>query len=102
MLSVSLNKRRDDFSLSVAFDPPTPGIVALFGRSGCGKSTTADLIAGLLEPDSGRVTLDDITLVDTAARVSIPAEKRRIGYVFQDARLFPHRSVTGNLQYGQK
>jgi molybdate transport system ATP-binding protein len=102
MLSVSLDKRRDGFRLQVAFEAPTPGIVALFGRSGCGKSTTIDLIAGLLEPDIGNVRLDGATLVDTAAGVSVNAERRRIGYVFQDARLFPHRSVTGNLRYGLK
>ncbi len=58
-----------DFSLQVAFEAPTPGIVALFGRSGCGKSTTIDLIAGLLEPDAGHVRLDGTTLVDTACEV---------------------------------
>jgi molybdate transport system ATP-binding protein len=102
MLSVSLNKRREEFTLQVAFDAPTPGVVALFGRSGCGKSTTTDLIAGLLEPDSGQVTLDGTLLVDTRSGLSVSAERRRIGYVFQDARLFPHRSVVGNLRYGQK
>jgi molybdate transport system ATP-binding protein len=102
MLSVSLNKRRDGFSLQVAFEAPTPGIVALFGRSGCGKSTTIDLIAGLLAPDSGHVRLDGTTLIDTQSNVCVSAERRRIGYVFQDARLFPHRSVVGNLCYGQK
>jgi len=102
MLSVALDKRRDGFRLQVAFDAPTPGTVALFGRSGCGKSTTIDLIAGLLDPDAGHVRLDGATLVDTASRVSVSAEHRRIGYVFQDARLFPHRSVTGNLRYGLK
>jgi molybdate transport system ATP-binding protein len=102
MLSVSFQKRREGFSLQVAFSAPTPGIVALFGRSGCGKSTTIDLIAGLLEPDAGHLSLEDTTLVDTATGVTVPAERRRIGYVFQDARLFPHRSVMGNLRYGLK
>ena len=102
MLSVSLDKRRDGFALQVAFEAPTPGIVALFGRSGCGKSTTIDLIAGLLAPDSGHVRLDEVTLVDTKGNVCVSAERRRIGYVFQDARLFPHMSVMGNLRYGQK
>src|ERR1051326_5747174 len=102
MLSVLLGKRRDGFSLRVEFDAPTPGIVALFGRSGCGKSTTIDLIAGLLKPDAGHVRLDGTTLVDTASGVSVSAQHRRIGYVFQDARLFPHLSVTGNLRYGLK
>jgi molybdate transport system ATP-binding protein len=102
MLKVALNKQRDAFALQVAFEAPTPGIVALFGRSGCGKSTTIDLIAGLLDPDSGHLSLDGTTLIDTASRVAVRAEHRRIGYVFQDARLFPHRSVVGNLRYGQK
>ena len=102
MLSVSLDKRREGFHLQVAFEAPTPGIVALFGRSGCGKSTTIDLIAGLLAPDGGHVRLDGATLVDTAAGASIGAEHRRVGYVFQDARLFPHLRVTGNLRYGLK
>lgn len=102
MLSVALRKRRDGFALEVAFTAPTPGIVALFGRSGCGKSTTIDLIAGLLEPEEGRASLDDDVLFDTSARTLVPAERRRIGYVFQDSRLFPHYTVAGNLRYGQK
>jgi molybdate transport system ATP-binding protein len=102
VLSVALNKRRDDFALQVAFEAPTPGVVALFGRSGCGKSTTVDVIAGLLDADEGHVRLDGATLVDTRERVSLPAERRRIGYVFQDSKLFPHFSVAGNLRYGLK
>src|SRR6185312_9901334 len=102
VLSVSLRKRRDGFALQVAFEAPTPGVVALFGRSGCGKSTTIDLIAGLLDPDEGHVRLDDVTLVSTRERLSLPAERRRIGYVFQDSKLFPHFSVGGNLRYGLK
>ena len=102
MLSVSLNKRRDRFALQVAFDAPTPGVVALFGRSGCGKSTTVDIIAGLLDADSGYVELDGQKLLDTQSGINLAAEQRRIGYVFQDARLFPHLSVTSNLRYGLK
>ena len=102
MLSVALRKSRDGFALDVAFDAPTPGVVALFGRSGCGKSTTIDLIAGLLKPDEGHVRLGEATLLDTRAGAQVPAEKRRIGYVFQDSRLFPHFSVAGNLRYGLK
>src|SRR5687767_54718 len=102
MLSASLNKRRDGFALQVEFQAPTPGVVALFGRSGCGKSTTVDIIAGLLEPDSGRVQLNGLTLFDTHTGVNVAAEHRRTGYVFQDARLFPHLSVTSNLRYGLK
>jgi molybdate transport system ATP-binding protein len=102
VLSVALKMVRDGFLLNVAFDAPTPGVVALFGRSGCGKSTTVDLIAGLLEPGEGHVRLDGLSLVDTRSHTHVPAERRRIGYVFQESRLFPHFSVVGNLRYGLK
>ena len=102
MLAVRVAKRRDAFELDVAFRAPTPGIVALFGRSGSGKTTVVEIMAGLLEPDAGDVRLEDLVLVDTAAGYSLPAERRRLGYVFQDARLFPHLNVRGNLRYGQK
>jgi molybdate transport system ATP-binding protein len=102
MLSVNIAKRRGSFVLNVAFQVPTPGIVALFGRSGCGKTTVVEILAGLLAPDAAAVRLDEAVLVDTAAQHSVPAERRRIGYVFQDARLFPHLDVRGNLRYGQR
>lgn len=102
MLSVSVAKRRDGFTLRAHFDAPTPGVLALFGRSGCGKTTLVNIISGLVPPDEGRVQLDDTTLCDTRSRIDVPVERRRIGYVFQDARLFPHLSVSGNLRYGEK
>jgi molybdate transport system ATP-binding protein len=102
MLRVCAVKKRDGFALQAEFEAPTPGIVALFGRSGCGKTTLVDIISGLLAPDEGRVQLDDIVLTDTHEGISIPVERRSIGYVFQDARLFPHFSVLGNLRYGLK
>jgi molybdate transport system ATP-binding protein len=102
MLSVAVNKRRGSFSLEAAFELPTPGVVALFGRSGSGKSTLVNVIAGLLDADAGRVALDDAVLLDTQRRIDVPPERRRIGYVFQDARLFPHMSVAANLKYGEK
>ncbi len=102
MLRVELRKRRGDFSLDVAFSAPTPGVTALFGRSGCGKSTLISLIAGLLTPDSGRVLLGDEVLYDSARHLSVDARHRRMGVVFQDARLFPHLSVRGNLEYGTR
>jgi molybdate transport system ATP-binding protein len=102
MLRVSALKKHDGFTLQANFDAPTPGIVALFGRSGCGKTTLVNIISGLLAPDEGRVQLDDVVLTDTRAGISVPAERRGIGYVFQDARLFPHFSVLGNLRYGLK
>jgi molybdate transport system ATP-binding protein len=102
MLSVSAKKRRGTFLLDAKFELPTPGVVALFGRSGCGKTTLINVIAGLLPADSGRVALDDTVLLDTDLRLDVPAEKRRIGYVFQDARLFPHMRVEANLRYALK
>jgi molybdate transport system ATP-binding protein len=102
MLRVQLRKRRGDFSLEVDFHAPVPGVTALFGRSGCGKSTLISLIAGLLSPDAGHVQIGDEVLVDTTRHFELDARHRRIGVVFQDARLFPHFSVLGNLQYGAK
>ena len=102
MLTVAAAKRRGTFALNVRFELPTPGVVALFGRSGCGKSTVVNIIAGLLRPDSGRVLLDDTVLLDTQQGLDVPPERRRIGYVFQDTRLFPHLSVAANLRYAAK
>jgi molybdate transport system ATP-binding protein len=101
-LHVRVDKRRGAFRLEAEFALPTPGVIALFGRSGCGKTTLSHVIAGLLEPDSGRIELDGRVLLDTAAGTVIPAERREIGYVFQDARLFPHLSVAGNLAYAER
>ena len=102
MLRVQLRKRRGDFSLEVDFHAPVPGVTALFGRSGCGKSTLISLIAGLLSPDEGRVQIGEDVLVDSGRQYELDARHRRIGVVFQDARLFPHFSVLGNLQYGAR
>src|SRR5688572_1977887 len=102
MLIVRLEKQRDNFHLQAGFAAATPGVIALFGRSGCGKSTIVNMIAGLLAPDHGSVELNGETLFDSARRINVAAERRRIGYVFQDARLFPHFSVLGNLRYGEK
>src|SRR5690349_18497064 len=102
MLSITARKRRGEFELDVVIEAPTPGVIALFGRSGCGKSTLANIIAGLLAADAARIVIDAETLEDSAARQHVPAERRRIGYVFQDARLFPHMDVLTNLHYGQR
>jgi molybdate transport system ATP-binding protein len=102
MLRVSAVKKRDGFVLRADFAAPVPGVVALFGRSGCGKTTLVNILSGLLAPDEGRIELDGTVLIDTAAGVAIPTEHRRIGYVFQDARLFPHLNVRRNLRYGLK
>jgi molybdate transport system ATP-binding protein len=73
----------------------------LFGPSGSGKTTLVNIIGGLIRPDEGRVAVDGRTLVDTARRTFVPAHRRRVGYVFQDARLFPHLTVKANLTYGR-
>jgi molybdate transport system ATP-binding protein len=101
MLHIQLRKQRGDFTLDVDFVAPIPGVTALFGRSGCGKSTLISLIAGLLSPDAGRVQIGDDTLLDTSRGLDVDTRHRRVGVVFQDARLFPHLSVLGNLQYGE-
>jgi molybdate transport system ATP-binding protein len=102
MLRLQIKKQRGEFALDVNIAAPTPGVVALFGRSGCGKSTLVNLIAGLLTPDDGSIELNGEKLFDRRSHLSLSVESRRIGYVFQDARLFPHYTVRGNLQYGLK
>jgi len=99
MLQVNLQLLRGAFALDASFAAPTPGVTALFGRSGCGKTTVVNLIAGLIQ-GRGQVSLDGECWLDTARGVHVSAERRRIGYVFQEARLFPHYSVRGNLLYG--
>ncbi|HEY8538781.1 MAG TPA: molybdenum ABC transporter ATP-binding protein [Steroidobacteraceae bacterium] len=102
MLRIAVRKRRADFALDVSIEVPTPGTIALFGRSGCGKTTLVNCIAGLLQADRAFVAIDDVVLEDTGANVRVPVEQRRIGYVFQDARLFPHMTVMANLRYGER
>lgn len=102
MLDVRLQLRRPNFKLDVRFTAPTPGITALFGRSGAGKTTIIQLLAGLLKADSGAIELDGSRLFDSAGKVDMLAEARGVGCVFQDLRLFPHLNVEGNLRYGFK
>ncbi|MCJ2035955.1 molybdenum ABC transporter ATP-binding protein [Methylobacterium sp. J-068] len=100
-LSVAVEHRQGAFRLDAAFETPG-GVTALFGRSGSGKTTLVNLIGGLIRPDRGRIVLDGETLVDTGARRFVPPHRRRIGYVFQDSRLFPHLSVRANLLFGRR
>ncbi|GGE58561.1 molybdenum ABC transporter ATP-binding protein [Actibacterium pelagium] len=100
-LSVHLTHRRDDFSLDVSFEAP-PGVTVLFGQSGSGKTTVINAVAGLLRPDNGRISVGDWLLCDTSQGMCLPPHKRRLGYVFQEARLFPHMTVQQNLRYGQR
>jgi molybdate transport system ATP-binding protein len=100
VLDVDLTVRRGSFELTARFACPTPGVIALFGPSGAGKSTLINAIAGLVRPARGHVRLNDRALFDAPSGIDLPAERRRVGYVFQDARLFPHLDVSGNLAYG--
>ncbi len=97
---MNLQLARGDFALEARFAAPTPGITALFGRSGAGKTTLVQLLAGLLEPDRGSISLDGERLFDSSVPLNVPAHRRGVGYVFQDLRLFPHLSVAANLHYG--
>ena len=100
-LSLSLSHRFADFALDITLDAG-PGITALFGRSGAGKTTVINAVGGLLRPDAGKITVDGEVLVDTDRGIFVPPHKRRLGTVFQDARLFPHLSVTQNLVFGAR
>ena len=100
MISVDIDKQLGDFALSVAFQGDS-GVTALFGPSGSGKTSIVGMIAGLTKPDRGRVVIDGETVFDSGKGIDVPAHRRRIGYVFQDGRLFPHMSVARNLDYGR-
>ncbi len=101
ILSVSLTKSYGDFSLKADFSTAADR-VGIFGRSGSGKSTLVDMIAGLVEPDAGRIKLDGEILYDSRQKISLSPEKRRIAVVFQHAHLFPHMNVRRNLFYGYR
>ncbi|PWC32354.1 molybdenum ABC transporter ATP-binding protein [Azospirillum sp. TSO35-2] len=100
MLDLSIRQTLGAFTLDIAFTAEEAGVTALFGRSGSGKTSVINAIAGLTRPDSGRIRVGDTVFFDSARRIDVPVEKRRVGYVFQDSRLFPHMTVRGNLDYG--
>ena len=99
MLSVQVEKQLGGFSIDVAFASES-GATVLFGSSGAGKTSVINMIAGLLKPDRGRVVLHDEVLFDDEWRIDQAVWRRRIGYVFQEGRLFPHLSIRHNLDYG--
>ena len=100
MIAVEAKKRLGDFSLDVRFSAPSTGVTALYGRSGAGKTSVVNMLAGLVRPEEGRISIDDAVLFSSQERIDLPPERRRLGYVFQEGRLFPHYSVRGNLRYG--
>lgn len=100
-LAVEIQHQLGDFALDVRFQAPA-GLTVLFGESGAGKSSIINAVAGLLRPDTGRIALNGRLLLDTAAGHSLPVRRRRIGYIFQDDRLFPHLTVRQNILYGRR
>ena len=100
MLAVHAEKQLGEFAVNISFTSDTAA-TALFGPSGAGKTSVINMIAGLLKPERGRIVLGDDVLFDSATGINVPAWRRRIGYVFQEGRLFPHFSVRRNLDYGR-
>jgi molybdate transport system ATP-binding protein len=96
---VDVSRQMGDVRISARFEAGD-GITALFGPSGAGKTTILNMVAGLIRPDEGRIAVNGHVLFDSAQGIDLPPERRRLGYVFQDGRLFPHRRVRGNLLYG--
>jgi molybdate transport system ATP-binding protein len=102
MIDVQFRRQLPGLLLDIAFTAPAQGLTALFGRSGSGKTSIVQAIAGGLRPDSGRIVIDGRVYFDHSAGLDLPVHLRRVGYVFQDSRLFPHLSVRGNLLFGFK
>ncbi|GME34633.1 molybdenum ABC transporter ATP-binding protein [Pantoea agglomerans] len=100
MLSLNFMQQQGEHQLEIDLQIPAKGITAIFGVSGAGKTSLINAISGLTQPQRGRIELNERLLFDAEQKIALPPEKRRIGYVFQDARLFPHYRVRGNLQYG--
>ncbi len=101
VLALDIEKQLGAFRLSVRFEA-AGGATALFGPSGAGKTSVVNMIAGLLTPDRGTIVLDRTMLFDAEKQIDVPPHQRRIGYVFQEGRLFPHLSVRQNLDYGRR
>ena len=102
MLEVDIRLKHGNFELQLGFHLAECGIAVIFGPSGSGKTSLINCIAGLEMPDAGHITCHGVTCFDAKAGINLPPEKRRLGYVFQDARLFPHLSVRDNLRFGQR
>ncbi len=101
MLRVDVVKQLGEFSLEASFESEGR-VTGLFGASGAGKTSLVNMIAGLTKPDRGTIAIDGEIVDDTAKDIHVPTWRRRIGYVFQDARLFPHLDVKQNLDYGRR
>ncbi len=101
MIELALRHAFVDFDIDLSLRSDAR-VLALFGHSGAGKTSVLDAIAGLLAPREGRIGVDGEVLLDSARGISVPVAQRRVGYVFQDGRLFPHLDVRHNLRYGQR
>src|SRR6266850_1576312 len=99
-LEVDVTAQLGAFRLDARFASDAP-VTALFGRSGSGKSSVLNAIAGLIQPGRGRIALGETVFFDATRKTSLPVQRRRVGYVFQEGRLLPHLSVRQNLLYGR-
>ena len=102
MLQVSIQKQLEAFALQVSCVLASHGITVLWGASGSGKTTLLQCLAGLLRPDAGRIACREAVWFDAERGVCLAPERRRLGYVFQDVRLFPHLSVRSNMLFGRR
>lgn len=102
MLEIQARRKQGGFTIDIDIAIESSGVTAFYGPSGAGKTTIINMIAGLSRPDAGRIVMNGRLLFDSGRGVDLPPERRRVGYVFQDARLFPHLSVRGNLTYGMR
>jgi len=102
MIEIAVRKRLGVFELAAEANLPASGVLALFGPSGSGKTTLVNMLAGLVKPDAGRISISGQVAFDSAAEIDLPPERRRIGYVFQEGHLFPHLDVRANLLYGYR
>ncbi len=102
VLQVSIQKQLEAFALQVSFVLASHGITVLWGASGSGKTTLLQCLAGLLRPDAGRIACREAVWLDAERGVCLAPERRRLGYVFQDVRLFPHLSVRSNMLFGRR
>ena len=100
-INVNIDKIMGNFYVKTKFNADI-GITAIFGPSGAGKSTLVNLIAGLMKPNNGYIKIFDELIFDSEQKINIPVNKRGIGFVFQDARLFPHMKVEANLKYSHR
>ena len=102
MLTIDVERKQGDFLVQAGIRQEAAGVTALFGPSGAGKTSIVNMVAGLAKPDRGLIRINGVTLFDSGKGIDLPPEKRRIGYVFQDGRLFPHLCVRRNLTYGMR